>query len=230
MINHNIMKATAAGRQVLYAVLSASYLTPPSTQLATIVSSDHFADAARALRGKAACDFAAGVREAAAGNPLAGALEAEHTSLFVLPSGAVPHESFYLDENKRLGGRITAGVQQCYDHAHAYTTRECLELPDHIGVELEFMAFLCDLEEQLWAIPDPAGAAKCLEIQRSFLDEHLLRWYRPLCEKVQGEASLELFRSLARLTMEFLESERGHVSDLSEQACHEGRKSCEFAS
>jgi putative dimethyl sulfoxide reductase chaperone len=230
VIDHNAMKAAAAGRQVLYAVLSAYYLAPPSAELAAIVSSEHFADAARASVGKPAADFAAAVRRAVAGDPEPSSLEAEHTSLFVLPSGVVPHEAFYLDENRRLGGRITAAVQQSYDLAAAYTSEQCLELPDHIGVELEFMAFLCDLEEQFWASSELSGVGKCRELQRSFLEDHLLRWHAALCEKVEGEAALDLYRALARLTFEFLESERGHVCDVFEQASQEKGKSCELAS
>lgn len=229
MTNPSAMKAAAAGRQVMYAVLSAYYLVPPSAQLAAIVSSEHFADAARASVDKAAIDFAAAVRLAAAGEPAPSALEADHTSLFVLPSGVVPHEAFYLDENKRLGGRITAAVQQCYELAGARSTEQCLELPDHVGVELEFMAFLCDLEEQFLAESELAGATKCREFQRSFLEDHLLRWHRPLCEKVESEAGQDLYRALARLTFEFLESERGHVCEVPGQTSPEERKSCELA-
>lgn len=230
MIDHNVMKAAAAGRQVLYAVLSAGYLAAPSAQLAALVLSEQFADAAPASLGRLAIEFAAALRRAAAGEPAASALEAEHTSLFVLPSGVVPHEAFYLDENKRLGGRVTAAVQQCYEAARAQTTEQCLELPDHIGVELEFMAFLCDLEEQFWALGELAGVEKCRQLQRSFLNDHLLRWHRPLCEKVEREATLDLYRALARLTLGFLESERGHVGDVTGQAEDQARKSCEFAS
>lgn len=230
MIDHNVMKAGAAGRQVLYAVLSATYLAPPSAQLADLVLSPPFADSSPASIEPLAVEFAAALRRAARGEPAATAIEAEHTSLFVLPSGVVPHEAFYLDENKRLGGRVTAAVQQCYEVARAQTTEQCLELPDHIGLELEFMAFLCDLEEQLWALGELAGVEKCRQLQRSFLSEHLLRWHRPLCEKVERDATLDLYRALARLTLGFLESERGHFDDVAGQAQDQARKSCEFAS
>ena len=230
MIDHNVMKAAAAWRKKMYAILSAYYLAPPSPDLAALVVAEDFSDGNLGTLGAATRDFAAAVREAAAGNPVASDLEAEHTSLFVLPSGVVPHESFYLDEKKRMGGRVTAGVQQCYENAFANLTEDCLELPDHIGVELEFMAFLCDLEEQFWDTSDLTGVEKCRELQRSFLDEHLLLWHLPLCEKILGEASLDLFRALAQLTIEFLESERGHVSEVSNQVCPEGRKLCEFVS
>lgn len=231
MIDHNVMKAAAAGRQVLYAVLSAAYLAPPSAQLADLVLSRQFTDAAAKSTGPLAVEFAAALRRAAAGERAAAALEAEHTSLFVLPSGVVPHEAFYRDEEKRLGGRVTAAVKQCYEAARAQTTDQCLELPDHIGVELEFMAFLCDLEEQFWAAGELTGVARCRELQHSFLNDHLLCWYQALCEKVESEATLDLYRALARLTVGFLESERRHVCDeVAGQAEDQARKPCEFAS
>lgn len=230
MIDQNVMKAAAVRRKEVYAVLSAYYLAPPTAEMANIVASEAFVAGTHGSLGAAAREFAAAVREAAAGNPVTGSLQAEHTSLFVLPSGVVPHESYYLDENKRMGGRVTAGVQQCYENACASMTEDCLELADHVGVELEFMTFLCDLEEQFWNSSDVTGVQTCVDLQRSFLEDHLLRWHRPLCEKILAEASLDLFQALARLTIEFLESERAHVSNLCEQVCTEGRKLCECAS
>lgn len=230
MIDHTAMEAAAARRTQAYALLSAFYLAPPSADLAGIVSTEQFVDEANESLGQAARDFADAVREAAEGRPSVNELEAEHTYLFVLPSGVVPHESFYLDENKRLGGRVTAAVEQCYANAQANMTEQCLELADHVGVELEFMAFLCDLERQFWAASDLAGVARCAEVQRAFLEEHLLRWIRPLDDKVQALATLELYRALAHVTTAFMESERGHVSRLVEHVGPEARNLCEHIS
>jgi TorA maturation chaperone TorD len=154
-------------------------------------------------------------------------LTAEHSRLFVLPSGVIPHESFYLGERKRLGGQVTAGVCRYYEKAGAQLTEKCLDLPDHIGMELEFMHFLCDIEEQLRQEPDLAGLETCLEFQEGFLSEHLLRWYKPLCERIIEEARLGIYRSLARLTVEFLEAEREFVSELTVEVNPDRRQACD---
>lgn len=226
MIDPRKMEAVAAGRGKTYAILSALYSAPPSGELMDMIRAGGLAQQDDSPLGDAANDLTAFFRESAFGDRLDSELAAEHTRLFVLPSGVIPHESFYLDENKRVGGRVTAGVQRYYQEAAAQLTSACLDLPDHMGVELEFMKFLCDIETQFWKEPNWAGLQKSLDFQNAFLSEHLLRWHKPLCEKVLDETKLGMYRALARLTIEFLEAERAFVPDLTKVIHSERRKVC----
>jgi TorA maturation chaperone TorD len=121
---------------------------------------------------------------------------------------------------------VTAAVKLYYDNAAAQLTGACLELPDHMGVELEFMQFLCDIEKQFWNGPDGDGLQRCLEFQNGFLFEHLLCWHRELCEKILNETGLEIYRALATLTLEFLEAERTFVPVLVQEIHSEWRTPC----
>lgn len=220
------MHVVAAGRARTYGALSALYLAAPSEDLAEMIRAGGLAaeDSGSPL-GAAAGALTASFREAAALH-LENELAAEHTRLFVLPSGVLPHESIYLDENKRLGGRVTAGVQRYYENAAAKLTNACLDLPDHIGVELEFMSFLCDLEAQLREQADVAGLQKCLQIQHGFLTQHLLRWHQSFCAKVLASSNSGAYRALANLTIAFLEAERGLVPELIDELDTESRTVC----
>ncbi|MHB0984894.1 MAG: TorD/DmsD family molecular chaperone [Sulfuricella sp.] len=226
MINPKQMQTVAAGRARTYAVLSALYAAPPSADLTEMIREGGLVQDERGPFGTAANDLTFFFREAASGTQLENELAAEHTRLFVLPTGVVPHEAFYADENQRLGGRVTVAVQQYYEEAAARLTGACLELPDHMGVELEFMKFLCDIEEQFWKEPNWAGLQKCLSFQNGFLTEHLLRWYRPLCERIIDETDLDMYRALARLTIAFLEDEQKDVPELTHEIHSEGRTPC----
>lgn len=227
MLNHKEMEAIAAGRKKTYGVLARLYSAPPSGALAEMIREGGLLDGiGNSAFSAAANDLTAFFRNTASGENQNNELAAEYTRLFVLPSGVVPHESIYLDEYKRLGGRVTAGVQQVYLDAGAQFTEACLELPDHIGVELEFMQFLCDIEEQFWKEPNWAGLQKSLDFQNAFLTGHLLRWHQPLCEKVLNETTLDLYRALARLTIEFLEAEREFVPELTKEIHAEWRETC----
>ena len=62
--------------------------------------------------------------------------------------------------------------------------------------------------------------------QNDFLGEHLLRWYRSLCEKVIGESRSAAYRALARLTIAFLDSERDLVPQLINELESESRTVC----
>jgi len=225
VIDPKEMQTTAAGRAKTYAVLAALCSAPPSREMTELICAGGLAQEGNAPLSAAANALTEVFRRAAAEGLPDGEPVAEHTRLFVLPSGVVPHESFYADENRRVGGQVTVGVQRYYEAAAAQLTGACLDLPDHIGVELEFMKFLCDIEEQFWQEPNGEGLKKCLDFQNAFLADHLLRWYLPLCEKVLEETKLDLYRALARLTIEFLDAERTFVPELTEEIS-EWRKAC----
>lgn len=216
----------ASGRARTYAVLSALYLAPPAQDLVVDVLRAGLGEGgnnplARALVETMRCG---------AGGQAGSEVVAEHTRLFVLPSGIVPNESNFLDENRRVGGHVTVAVQQFYDSAAARFSSACLELPDHIGVELEFMKFLCDIEFQLWQAADRSGLENCVEFQRGFLDGHLLRWHRALCDRIVEESVLDLYRALARFTVDFLETERAYLPELVREVVTERRDLCALAS
>lgn len=228
MISRSEMEAVASGRAQTYALLAALYSAPPTEELAAMIRAGGLAqeeDSGSSLR-EAAEALTETFRKADTDGLPEDDIVAEHTWLFTLPSGVVPHESIYTDENQRMGGRVTVAVKQLYDAAAAELTGACLELPDHMGVELEFMQFLCDLERQFWHEPNEEGMEKCLDFQDRFLKEHLLCWHRALCEKIQNASRLEIYRALATLTIEFLEAERIFVPELVKGIHAEWRTTC----
>jgi TorA maturation chaperone TorD len=226
-MNDNVtLQELAQARAKSYRVLSALYLSPPAEALAAEIRRDSLVveDASHALRGAARelsaafCEFDPPAAERL--------LAAEHTRLFVLPSGVLPHEAVFLDENRRLGGRVTESVRRFYREAGAEASEQCLELPDHVGVELEFMAFLCGIEAQLRQQADAAGLRRCVELQERFLAAHLGRWHTPFCEKLAAESRSDVYRALARLTLAFLDVELARVPALNESLQSEARTVC----
>lgn len=226
MIEPKNMQTVAAGRAKTYAVLAALYSAPPSEEMAAMIRAGGLAQERSGALTAAADELTACFLRAAAEAQPESEIVAEHTWLFVLPTGVVPHESFFTDDNRRVGGHVTAEVQRYYDAAAAKLTGTCLELPDHIGVELEFMKFLCDIETQLWQESNEEGLRTCLDFQNGFLAEHLLRWHQALCERILNQSNLDLYRALARLTVDFLEAERMFVPELTKELQTEWRTSC----
>lgn len=226
MIDPREMQTAADGRAKTYAVLAALYSAPPSEALAAMIRAGGLAQEGSGALNAATNALTECFRRAASDGLPENELAAEHTRLFTLPFGVVPHESYYVDEKRHLGGHVTVGVQRYYDAAAAHLTSACLELPDHMGVELEFMKFLCDIEAQLWQASDWDGLRQCLDFQNGFLTRHLLLWHRAMGEKILEMTHLDLYRALARLTVDFLEAERAFVPDLARELCSEGRKLC----
>ena len=97
---------------------------------------------------------------------------AEHYQLFV--HNVFPYESIFLGDDGLLGGTITESVAGFYQRIGFTPTSD--ESADHISTELSAMAYLCFAE--LDAIEDeiPHQVERLRQLQRHFLDEHLLRW------------------------------------------------------
>ncbi|MDP2809246.1 MAG: molecular chaperone TorD family protein [Rhodocyclaceae bacterium] len=223
MIDAEEMQGVAAGRARTYAVLSALYSASPSVELAATIRAGGIRQVPGSALAEAADALTECFRRAESEGLPENEIVAEYTRLFVLPFGAVPHESYYVDEKKQVGGHVTVAVQRYYDAAAASLTGTRLELADHMGVELEFMKFLCDLESQFWDAASEEGLETCIGFQRDFLDGHLLRWHQALGQKIIEDSNLDLYRALARLTVDFLEAERAFVPALAQEVCSEGR-------
>ncbi|MEW6739680.1 MAG: TorD/DmsD family molecular chaperone [Nitrospirota bacterium] len=224
---------TAGERERTYRFLSGLCLKPPSDSLIAMIRDgsilsvfqDNYED------GEGIESYPAGlfefVRQAEKMPNLKEELEADHTALFVLPSDLLPHEAVYLDKDKKLGGRITISVGQFYEKAGADILKECTEMPDHLGMELEFMAFLCGIERESWEKTGIESLQKCVEFQKMFLEEHLLKWVYRCCEKIIERAEYGFYKAVANFIIEFMKSEEEYVSELYAKVCKEGEEICE---
>lgn len=117
----------------------------------------------------------------------------EYERLFVGP-GRVPcppYESLWrTDAPRREQGRLMAAcaveVARIYAQLGLRVRADAHELPDHLVVELEALAFA--LEQGA----DDAAAA----LQR----EHLASWLPPFCARVEAETTHPFYRALAQRT------------------------------
>jgi len=80
------------------------------------------------------------------------------------------------------------------------------ERPDYIGVELAFMAFLC--EKEIEAREGGKTANVLLDIQKKFLDEHLIRWIPRFCERIVLESKLDFYRGIVKIMACFIDMDR----------------------
>ena len=87
-----------------------------------------------------------------------------------------PYESSYVDPHGKSGGRIAAQLRREYALAGVKLSESTRELPDHIAVELEFLAFLCGREAKAWEDEALEDGILALKRARAFLREHISRW------------------------------------------------------
>ncbi|MFQ5611200.1 MAG: molecular chaperone TorD family protein [Anaerolineae bacterium] len=122
--------------------------------------------------------------------------------LFVgpLPPLAHPYESVYRTPNGRLMGEVTMQVIQAYAEAGLAVTEDRRDPPDHVAVELEFMAHLIEEEVEARAEGDQVRAAAYLTRQINFLHDHLAQWIPHFCNRV-AQANPEGFYGQAAVTL-----------------------------
>lgn len=125
---------------------------------------------------------------------------------------AFPYESVYVSKRHEIGGRTEQETLALYAlHGWEPDKNMYRTMNDHIGLELEFMAVLC--EEQLLAYQtgNPDRAAMSRKDQKEFLETHL-NWAGAFCMDVNKFARTAFYRGTAKLTSAFLEQERKLLS------------------
>ena len=122
----------------------------------------------------------------------------EYEQLFVGP-GQVPcppYESFWredvpIDIRRTLMGPCTAELKGLYQQLGLQVSSGSCELPDHVAIELEALAY---------ALSGEATG----QVARRLFNEHLGRWLPRLCRAVAKEAESPFYRELAALTLDWL--------------------------
>lgn len=138
------------------------------------------------------------------------ALRLDFDALFRVPGRAYtrPYESVYCDTQGDRRGRVwglsTGAVKRFYEQMGAGIAQDYPELPDYIGAELDFTRFLCAQEAEAWTDGDGESAARYLDAQNRFLNEHLGRWIGAFAEVMKANAQTGFYRGLAEMTCDFV--------------------------
>ena len=121
------------------------------------------------------------------------ALREEYERLFVGPGGApcAPYESMWqTDGPRREQGRLMAAcaadVARIYGDLGLRVRPDARELPDHVVIEWEALAYALE-----------NGA---IEAADALLTGHLAVWMPPFCAAVEAETTEPFYAALARLT------------------------------
>jgi TorA maturation chaperone TorD len=133
------------------------------------------------------------------------ALAVEHARLLTGPGRPAVqcYATQYLepgdDRLPRLNGAAAAYAAAAYAAAGVATADAQLELPDHIGVELEFLFHLCRCEEAAW---ESEAGDDALYLRRSldaFLREHAARFFSEFAAALRAATPAPLYGALADL-------------------------------
>ncbi len=206
---------TARERSGLYGFLAEVFRAEPTAALLRRIRNGRLAETLTAA-GAHLGDSLAGRPEAALLEDLA----VEYTRLFLGPGPHVqPYAAVYLDgEGASLCGPAAVWLRDFMERAGFALAPEHRDLPDHVSVELEFMARMAEREARAIERSDHETAAECRHIQKAFLDHHLGRWLPEFCGHAAEHAELTFYREMARLAGHFVESELAYFAQDEETA------------
>ena len=106
--------------------------------------------------------------------------------------------------DKELMGPAAQRVRSFMAEVGFEVAPESGELPDHISVELAFMAELARREAEACSNGDIERQRRCVVIQSRFLSEHLGRWAGFFAEKVRDRADTRFYADFAGLLASFV--------------------------
>lgn len=130
----------------------------------------------------------------------------DYTRMFIGPGEAQvsPWESIYTDVERVYFSKGTIEVRDAYRKYNLLPGRLGHEPDDHIGLELDFMHKLCEMAKEKTEGLDQKGFLEILEDQKTFLDDHLLKWVPAWSRDVVKNAEIDFYRGAVRLLNAYL--------------------------
>jgi TorA maturation chaperone TorD len=192
-------------RQVCYRIFGSLFLYPEQFRLVEI------RNASSVLIGES-WPFSAAVEslieQLAEIDPNHGrAIVNEYNRLFLIRPKAPPYETIYTDAEGQMRGLLTAQLEEKYLNAGLAISPELNELPDHISVELEFMAYMCMKESEAHSANEVLEATHFRDLQVSFMGQHLARWFPSFAKRINEADPGSIYQYLLPAAYEFLRNE-----------------------
>jgi len=203
-------------RRDFYAILYRMYLEEPPRELADDLVNEKFSSPRLTLDEELSDGFR-GLKEfmekskGKEADELHEDLVDEYIRLFIGPHRlpVQPYESWWVDG--KLMGESLLKVKRDYRKAGIVKSRDYAEPEDHIALELRFMHYLC--EEEL-STDNEERFVECLNLQKDFLNEHLLRWVPDFCDALYECELSDFYKNIAKLTKGFLLLEDAVIMEL----------------
>jgi len=127
---------------------------------------------------------------------------------------AVPYESVYLSETGLLNQEPRNEVYRTYKKS-AVRLREGVNLPeDHLSFEFEFMAIMSGRAIDLLQGGQTDEAIKNLELQKTFLQDHILSWFKQFADRATLVLKTRFYRGVLKITEGYLALDFETLEDL----------------
>ncbi|HHB94549.1 MAG TPA: dehydrogenase [Campylobacterales bacterium] len=144
-------------------------------------------------------------------------LDVDYANLFLLH--LVPYESFYTRDDQMIESGGDNPVLSLYNSFDFRVELEKARVvsPDHIGVELEFMYMLCIALRKAYDANDLDGVKEILQVQKGFMQDHLLNWSPMFLINMKKESRTPLYHDGADLALEFMLNDFEYINEKLEE-------------
>ena len=119
-----------------------------------------------------------------------------------------PYEGLYLGEGEADLG-ILASVARSYAECGIGPT-EGANRPDYIGLEFEFLRYVCEQQAEAWEKGDGARVQCWQSAENDFLRNHLGRWAPIYCDRAIEEARTGFYRGFAHVAKGVIAEMQSH--------------------
>lgn len=146
-------------------------------------------------------------------------IQTAYVSMFATNAAGIPcppYESVYREPEGRPTGWLLAHVESEYAAAGFALSPTLGELPDHVAVEMEFMALLCGREAQAWEKRIPSQGGQAVRRQKAFLDSHLALWFPEFARQVMDVDSGGAYAVVGEGAQAFITHDRDLLGALRE--------------
>lgn len=138
----------------------------------------------------------------------------EYTRLFCLGNGVDLSESVYLSPSHLTGGEMESEVYHLYKKCNFEMNCKSNEPQDHLSYELMFMSFLSKNISKKYA-SDKEMAVKLLEVQKEFLEKHILKWIELLIKRtISFKESYTFYLPALYFIAGFIKTDYDYIGEL----------------
>lgn len=142
-------------------------------------------------------------------------LHVEFASLFLFGKmPAPPYESVYQGEGGCLMGEPAIAVRREYLKEGLQVERLYSLPDDHISIEFEFMASLCNKALSVLKNQDNNEADKLMKKQRDFMEMHIAKWVPSFCDSVLNATKNGFYGGIALFTKGFIIEDSRFLTDV----------------
>jgi len=208
-------------RKSIYSLLGSYFYQPLSAEeLGKIIDQNPFEDLAEmelsGYFGEGIVLLSKFFRENSGSNleQLTKRLKEEFYRLFIGPGPLVapPYESVYLGKEKIIFDIQTLQIRDCYRAWGLEVEKKYKEPDDHIGIELQFMAYL--IEQAISLANQPDKFLENLLDQQFFLSQHILAFGPQFFQRVIDKSLEDFYRGLSFLAYGFIYEDQSYLAQL----------------